>query len=295
MKKLMSIAVAMAAGIVMATDGIESQNVVGYTAVGRGAGRYSASGSMFLSTGTTTYKLDDFKIEGTTTALTTSTCKRNFIAFLQGTAAKVDNAKAFYYFTNPNDTTQNGWKFKYASTDVNGDPVAADTYVADAYPDGYTIPANCGFICDFGTVGVQLVYAGEVQKGNENGQVTFDRPARYFYVSNPNPSRIDLTTMKIVGTTTALTTSTCKRNFIVAMQTGAAKVDNSKAYYYFTNPSDATQNGWKYKYASTDPNTGDTIAADSYVVEGTVFVEVGQAFLCDFGTTGTQIQFPAPL
>ncbi|MBR4652044.1 MAG: hypothetical protein IKO72_01675 [Kiritimatiellae bacterium] len=52
MKKLMSIAVAMAAGIVLATDGIESQNTVGYASLNVSAGQIIGLGIQFNDTAT---------------------------------------------------------------------------------------------------------------------------------------------------------------------------------------------------------------------------------------------------
>ena len=231
---------------------MESANVVGYTEVARTA-KYMVSGNMFVVPAGQTWRISDLKIVD-------GSYEDDQIIFLQTTAAKVDYTKAFYY-----DPDEGYWCYAHPSSGKQDEELD---------PADDVIPAGTAVLCIFNTSGAKIMYSGEVQKGTE-GFITIPRTAKYQLMANQLPYQIDLTDMKIED-------GSYEDDQVIFLQTTAAKVDYTKAYYY-----DPDEKYWCYAH----PSSGHQ---DEEVEDGVQTLGVGEGFLTQFNTSGAKVVFTAP-
>ena len=253
MKKLM-IASAVALCAAVSSQALESANVVGYTEVARTA-KYMVSGNMFVVPAGQTWRVSDLKIVD-------GDFDNDQILFLQTAAAKVNEARAFYY-----DSDEKYWCYARSASGKQDEELEAGS--ADD-----VIPAGTAILCMFNSVDAKLVYSGEVQKGTE-GFIKIPRAAKYELMANQLPYQIDLTDMKIED-------GDFDNDQILFLQTTAAKVDEAKAYYY-----DSDEKYWCYARSASGKQ-------DEEVEEGDQTLGVGEGFLTMFNSASAKVVFKAP-
>lgn len=260
MKKIMSVAVAMAAGIVMATDGIESQNVVGYTQASprptAADSKYAVAGNMFVVPAGSTWRISDLKIIG-------GNDEEDIIKFFkENNTAVVNDAKAYYYY---NDDGK--WYYALGASGKQDEEID---------PEDDVIPSGTAFLCLFNTPGATLQYAGEVITGTD-GWISFPRGvSKYGLFNNPLTRAVDLTECKIVG-------GADEEDIIKFFKkNNTAVVDDARAYYYYNDDG-------KWYYA-----LGASGKQDEEIEVGDEVIPVGGGFLYLFNTSGAKMAFPAP-
>ena len=228
-------------------------------------GQYSGGGSAFLSIGGEGYCLKDFKIVGAGGDFG----EEDFISFVQTGIAKLDNAQAYYW-----DADYDAWAYlNTAGGHEASDPVSNEDLEK-------MIPAGTGFLCDFRTAGAKIVYSGEVNGGIE-GKIVCGRAGRYTYIVNPNPYEISLADVKIINAGGDYG----EEDFISFMQTGIAKVDNARAYYW-----DADYDAWAYLNTAGGHEASDQVEDPSEIK-----IKAGEAFLFDSQAEDARVVVNAPV
>ena len=227
-------------------------------------GKYSGGGSAFLSVGGTGYSLKDFKIENPGGEYG----EDDFITFVQTGIAKVDDAKAYYW-----DTDYEAWAYVYTA---GGHDASDEVSAAELEQE---IPAGTGFLCNFKTAAAKIVYCGQVNGGFE-GKITCGRAGQYTYIVNPCPYEISLAEMKIANPGGEYG----ENDFITFMQTGVAKVDDARAYYW-----DTDYDAWAYVYTA-----GGHDASDEVESPASVKLKAGEAVLFNSKTAAARVVVNAP-
>ena len=184
MKKVMFVA-AVAAGLVAFGEGIESHNTVGYATQSAGSNAYPTLGAMFVTPGTTSFKLSNITAKN-------ASYREDVIQYLDPALAKIDPNKVYTWYEDDEAPEDNGWYFYAPGTD-NDEEYAGDE----------EFPAGTAFLGNFNPAnGVELVYAGEVMMGD----ITIDTKDAsgnylpYMYIVNPLPKTMVGTTMLRVRT-----------------------------------------------------------------------------------------------
>ena len=141
MRKLMFAAAAMAAGLVMA-DAVESQNVVGYNVQNSGTSLYLTGGMCFVTSGSSsgTFRLGDLKLAG-------STWGSDWLNFVNPTTSAVDPTKNVTYWSEAEAIADGGTADDAEWEDID-----------ENCKDDVSIPMGTGFLCNFMSSAVQVVF-----------------------------------------------------------------------------------------------------------------------------------------
>ncbi len=265
MKKLMSIAVAMAAGIVLATDGIESENTVGYLNQGTLPVGYTMVASQFIVPGTTSTVDLLAYMNGTFTPGTYAT---RFTACPMIKIYKEgDGYTTFYYMedaVNSKDEDVTGW------ADGNGD-LAEEILISPGDAVWVSLPNATAS-------GVNL--SGQVFSDATKSK---DCVAGYSMLSSPYPSALkfgELTWTGLVAGTYTTRYTACP---MVKVYTEG---DGYTTYYYMSDAIDSNDDevtGW------ADGN-GDLVETTQ------VLAPAGKGFwvILPTGSTKAAVEFSNP-
>ena len=250
MKKLMFVA-AVAAGFAVFGDGLESANTVGYATQSAGANGYPTLGAMFVTPGTTSFKLSNITAKN-------ASYREDKIQYLDPALAKIDPNKVYTWYEDEEAPEDNGWYFYAPGTDND-----------EEYAEDEEFPAGTAFLGNFNPAnGVELVYAGEVMKGD----ITIDTKDAsgnylpYMYIVNPLPKRIQLSEITAIG-------ASYREDKIQTLDPAVAKIDASKVYTWYEDSEAPEDNGWYYYAPGTDND--EEYAGDEWI-------EIGGGFLCNF-------------
>lgn len=227
--------------------------VVGYENVER-SDNYVFSGSMFLTPGQTSYKLNDITVSGADDEGV------DFIQFLKPGTSRLNNAESYYFDGDV-------WCHKYN--------VAGVCEADDEIDDDYTIDAGNGFLARFSTVGAAFLYSGQVNAG-ANSVIEVPRTQNFQLVINPLPRAVDLTELTVEDADEE------GADFLQFFIAGTSRLSNALSYYY-------DGEDWCHKY-----NVAGVCEADDVVEASECVILPGEGFMLRCGTAGAVVKFPAP-
>ena len=248
---------------------VTSANIVGYQTITRPQVNFCA-GSMFQNCGDKALTLEDFKITGVTSK---AACRNCTIVFMEsGTTAKFDSNRKFW-------TDIDGKWRKF----VQGGNFNSDPFLSEAEMKEQVINPGEGVICAFNNANAQIVYSGEVIKG-EDHKISIPRTQVNFAVVNMAGRNIDLTEVKITGVTSK---AACRNCTIVFMESGTtAKFDQNRKFWMDIDGN------WR-KFVQGGNFNSDPVLTEEQMKEQ--IINAGQGIVCAFNNANAVIVLPSAL
>ena len=255
MKKLMFVA-ALAAGLVAFGDGIESQNLVGYSTLATGNNPAMSGGMMFVTCGSGdgTFRLGDIKMTG-------STWGTDWLGFVDPVTSIIDPTKNVTYYSAAEAIADGGSADDAEWEDIN-----------ENSKDDVTYPLGTAFLCNFVSTCITITFAGEV-----SSQSVVDcagKPAAF--VSNIYPGDITAGDIKLEN-------STWGSDWVQFIDPATSAVDPTRNITYYSAAEAIADGG------SADDAEWEDINENS---KDDVVIPMGTGFLCNFVSPSVRIVFP---
>ena len=237
-----------------------TSQVVGFGTVESGTQLHPTWGNSFVSLTASEpgmLRLGDLELIGSTWGM-------DWLSFINPKTAIIDSTKDVTYYSKAEAIADGGTE-EDAEWE-NGD---------EECKDDVEYPFGTGFLCNFYSTGISLIYKGEVNVNTEYS--TFDCTGRpYSFINNLYPGDLTFSQIKLENSTWGM-------DWVNFVNPATSAVDSSRDITYYSE-AEAIADGGTAEDAEWE--NGDEECKDD------IPLKMGEGFLCNFYSPNVKVIFP---